>query len=161
MLRLIVVVVWKTCEFCQAGRVEQKNTCELHYWTFSIQCVSGASASAALTVLSRKPVTSELKLLWFTVFPDLRKLSHYQKSNSDQDCKKIRPATHQNPAPLWRLQVDAMKDGSLTGLSPGIPPLLFSSIPLFIHPFFGGPPDPIKAQSVHPTCEGSVRTPQE
>lgn len=25
-----------------------------------------------------------------------------------------------------------MKDGSLTGLSPGIPPLLFSSIPLFI-----------------------------
>ena len=66
------------------------------------------------------------------MFPDPRKLSHYQKSNGGQDHKKIRPATHQNPAPRWRLQVDAMKDGSLTGLSPGIPPLLFSSIPLFI-----------------------------
>lgn len=33
---------------------------------------------------------------------------------------------------LWHLQMDAVKDGSLTGPSPGIPPLPSSCVPLFI-----------------------------
>lgn len=98
-----------------------------------MRCVLFTSGFLIL-IMSPCSQISAIYLMSTTSAVTIIKMNEYHENKSQVMINAIRlsSSTFLLLFALWHVEVDAVKDRSLTGLSPGILSLLFSSIPLFI-----------------------------